>query len=211
MDLLTALLACNLYTADEALVRAIAQSNSHGNTFAVVDPAADYRELGVPPEPKTLEEAQARLSDITAKGGRPLLGLMQVPLAWMSTFGRKASDGFDACINISVGSAMLAAMDSECAAPRAAVVGAAPHRRRRRLPEVETLTPRRACVVAKYGEAIGMSDFGLLIRLELGSQSIRRETSKEAPILFPAPGERTWGPDCVFAPVGVEPRGEKLD
>jgi hypothetical protein len=212
MDLLTAILACNLYTADEPLVRAIAQSNSHGNQYAVVDPAMDFRDVSVPAEPKTLEEAEARLADLTSKGGHPLLGLMQVPPGWMTSFGREVGDAFDTCINISVGSAMLAAMDRECAAQSAVVVDVPPRHHHERLPTTETLTPRRACVVAKYGEAIAMRDFGLLIRLELGAQPAGRPSRKawEAPILFPVPDSRSWGPDCIFVPVaqGAEPSRE---
>ncbi len=201
MDLLTALLACNLYVADEPLVRAIAQSNSHGNPYAVVDAATDYRELSVPPEPKTLEEAGTRLAGIIYKGGRPLLGLMQVPPAWMSAFGRETNEAFDVCVNISVGSAILAAMDRECAVqPSVAVDLPSRQTRRRRLPQTETLGSRRACVVARYGEAIGMSDFGLLIRLELGAQPARSSShgGADAPIVFPVPDARAWGPDRIF-------------
>jgi hypothetical protein len=103
MDLLSILLACNLYTADEPLVRAIAQSNSHSNTFSVVDPTMDYRDVNVPAEPKTLDAALARLEEVTSKGGKPLLGLMQLPPTWMRMFGREPKDAFDACINVSIG------------------------------------------------------------------------------------------------------------
>ena len=36
MDVLTAILACSLYR-DDALVRAIAESNSRGNPYSLVD------------------------------------------------------------------------------------------------------------------------------------------------------------------------------
>jgi hypothetical protein len=105
------LLGCNLYTAAEPLVRAIAQSNSHSNPFSVVDPSMDYRQVEVPPDVRTLEAALARLDELTSKGGKPLLGLMQVPLAWMTAFGRQPPDAFDACVNVSVGTAMLSALN----------------------------------------------------------------------------------------------------
>jgi hypothetical protein len=162
MDLLSILLACNLYTADEPLVRAIAQSNSHSNTFSVVDPTMDYRDVNVPAEPKTLDAALARLEEVTSKGGKPLLGLMQLPPTWMRMFGREPKDAFDACINVSIGTAMLSALAHECATekgPRVTPVA----RRSRRLPVMVVLPPERACVVRKYGQAIGMPDFELLI------------------------------------------------
>ena len=203
MDLLSVLLACNLYTADEPLVRAIAQSNSHGNTFSVVDPTMDYRQVEVPPEPKNLDEAVGRLEDLTSKGGRPLLGLMQVPPAWMMMFGREPRDAFEACINVSVGTAMLSAMDRECAASAGPRIE--PHGRRR-LPATVTLPPRRACVARKYGQAIGLPDFELLITLELGGQrpTPRAAAPVDAPIVFPEPSARVWGPDCIFVPLATD-------
>ena len=206
MELLSILLACNLYTADEPLVRAIAQSNSHSNTFSVVDPTMDYRDVNVPAEPKTLDAALARLEEVTSKGGKPLLGLMQLPPTWMRMFGREPKDAFDACINVSIGTAMLSALAHECATekgPRVTPVA----RRSRRLPVMVVLPPERACVVRKYGQAIGMPDFELLITLELGGQ---RPTPPErapvdAPIVFPEPTDRSWGPDCIFMPLGGSP------
>jgi Transglycosylase SLT domain len=209
MDLLSILLACNLYTADEPLVRAIAQSNSHSNPFSVVDPSMDYRQVEVPPDPKTLETALARFDELTSKGGKPLLGLMQVPPAWMTAFGRQPRDAFDACINVSVGTAMLSGLDHECAAATGARVEPV-GRRSRRLPVTVTLPPRRACVVRKYGQAIGMPDFELLITLELGGQRPLQRAAEptDAPIVFPEPNARSWGPDCIFVPLaGLDPEG----
>jgi hypothetical protein len=205
MDLLSILLACNLYTADEPLVRAIAQSNSHSNPFSVVDPSMDYRDVNVPAEPKTLDAALARLEEVTSKGGKPLLGLMQLPPAWMRMFGREPKDAFDACINVSIGTAMLSALDHECAGavgPHVEPIG----RRSRRLPVMVVLPPDRACVVRKYGQAIGMPDFELLITLELGGQRPPRPSREpvDAPIVFPELNARTWGPDCIFVPLAQD-------
>jgi Transglycosylase SLT domain len=200
MDLLSILLACNLYTADEPLVRAIADSNSHGNPFAVVDPSMDYRQVEVPPDPKTLEAAVARLDELRGKGGKPLLGLMQVPAEWMKSFGREPRDAFDACINVSVGTAMLSALAHECALEKGPRVERVAHHGRR-LPVTVVLPPERACVVRKYGQAIGMPDFELLITLELGGQRPAQASRPpvDAPIIFPESGARSWGPDCIFA------------
>ena len=210
MDLLSVLLACNLYTADESLVRAIAQSNSHSNTFSVVDPSTDYRQVeAVPPDPKDIDAAMARLEELTSKGGRPLLGLMQVRPEWMKMFGREPRDAFDACTNVSVGTAMLSAMDRECTAsagPRIEPVG----RRSRRLPVTVTLPPQRACVARKYGHALGLPDFELLITLELGGQRpvVRASAPTDAPIVFPEPSEHAWGPTCIFAPLNASAEAE---
>jgi hypothetical protein len=210
MDLLSILLACNLYTADEPLVRAIAETNSHGNPFSVIDPSLDYRQVEVPPDPKTLEAALARLDDITSKGGKPLLGIMQLPPSWMKVFGRAPRDGFDACINVSIGTAMLSAMDHECAAQAGPRIEPVAHRSRR-LPVMVVLPPDRACVVRKYGQAIGLPDFELLISLELGGQRPLQppRAPVDAPIVFPEVNERTWGPDCIFVPLAQEFNAER--
>jgi Transglycosylase SLT domain len=210
MDLLSTLLACSLYTADAPLVRAIAQSNSHGNPFSVVDPTLDYRRVEVPPEPTTLEAALARLSELASKGGTPLLGLMQVPAAWMTTFGRGPRDAFDACTNVSVGTAMLSALAHECAKEGAPRIEPLSHHRRRRLPERPVLAADRACVVRRYGEAIGMPEFELLISLELGAQRPAQpeRAPVDAPIVFADPALRSCGADCILAPwaPSIEPR-----
>src|SRR5262249_27013554 len=147
---------------------AIAQSTRRSNPFFVLDPVLDYALIEVPPEPKTLEAAKARLADISAKGGHPLLGLLQIPPTWMTDFGRPLQDAFDPCINISIGSPMLSAMDGECSThPSGPSKRSAPARKRI---GGTPLPPRRACVLRKYAEATGMRDFELLIRLELGAQ-----------------------------------------
>lgn len=201
MDLLTALLACNLYAADEPLVRAIAESNSHSNPYYVADPAAEDTEIDVAPPTTTREEAVARAKEIVSKGGQPVLGLMQIPPAWTALFGRELPDAFDPCTNVAIGSAMLSAFDGECARQRPEVTKAPP-KRRKRLPPSALAPSRRACVIRKYGEAIHAADFEMITNLELGFQRPRARGTVpvDAPI-FPADTPRTWGPDCIFVPL----------
>jgi transglycosylase-like protein with SLT domain len=212
MDLLTALLACNLYTADESLVRAIAQSNSHSNPYYVSDPAIEYTEVDVPPESKTLDEAVTRAKEILSKGGQPVLGLMQIPPSWTAFFGRELADAFDPCTSVAIGSAMLSAFDEECARERPSHPDLPAPRRRRRLPPAALVPSRRACVIRKYGEAIRMADFEMVTNLELGFQRpvIRGSVSVDAPV-FPPDNARAWGPDCILVPwegiSGLAPRG----
>jgi hypothetical protein len=104
------LLASKLHTAAEPLVRAIAQSNSRSNHFSVVDPSMGYRQAEVPPDPRTLGAALVRLDELTSKGDKPLLGLMQVPPAWMTAFGRQPPER-STCVNVWVGTAMLSALN----------------------------------------------------------------------------------------------------
>jgi hypothetical protein len=120
MDVLTTILTCSLYLADDNLVRAIAESTSQSNPYFVIDTSVDMTQVDPPPPPKSASEALARTTDILSKGGRPLLGLLQVPPAWMGAFGRELSDAFDPCTNIAVGTAMLSQFDSECSSRRGA-------------------------------------------------------------------------------------------
>ena len=116
MDVLTTILTCSLYLADDSLVRAIAESSSQRNPYFVLDTSIERIVVDPPAPPKSASEAIARTTDILANGGRPVLGLMQVPPLWMSVFGRELADAFDPCTNIAVGTAMLSQFDSECAA-----------------------------------------------------------------------------------------------
>jgi hypothetical protein len=195
LDLLTTLLVCNLHGSDPALVRAIT-ANSHENRYFVADPAADYTELDVPPEPKTEADALARVRDIASHGGKPLLGLLQLPLSWLTFFGRDPAEAFDPCVNIAIGSAMLSAFDADCAKPskRHDV-------KTSRRPAVAIL-PRRLCVIRKYAEAMGESDFEEVVALELQSPSPTSAVAEptDAPI-FASPPARAWGPDCLLVPL----------
>src|SRR4029077_20975098 len=116
MDLLTAILACSVYTSDDALVRAIAESNSHGNEFSVLDASAQGADDLRQAKPRSLDAAVARLEDVRSRGGAPLLGWMQLPPGWVTMYGREMREAFDPCVNISIGTAMLSEFDYECAA-----------------------------------------------------------------------------------------------
>lgn len=203
MDLLTAMLACSVYTSDDALVRAIADSNSHGNQYAVLDAAASTESDGPPPaEPKTVEAAMARLEEIRSNGGKPLLGWMQLPPDWLTMFGREMREAFDPCINVTIGTAMLSTFDYECSESAPDRRGAA-QRPRRQSPRMRPMD-RRACVVRKYGEALGMAEFGLVTTLQLRYQrSADGSTGASAPIEFMA-GGRVWGADRILVPLATE-------
>jgi hypothetical protein len=183
MDLLTAILTCSLYFGDDDLVRAMAESASHSNPYYVLDASVDLTQVDPPPLPKNASEAAARTTDILASGGRPLVGLLQLPPAWMTAFRRDLADAFDSCTNIAVGTAMLSQFDFECTRagsakgplrPRDAKIGAA---------------SRRRCVLRKYEEAIGSSDFAAAAALELRYQRPAHPAVESAPI-FAAPTDR---------------------
>jgi hypothetical protein len=197
MDLLTTILACSLYASDDALVRAIAEGPSGKNPYLVLDAAVDPTEVDPPPAPKTETEALARARDLLAKGGRPLLGLLELPPAWLDVFGRDLASAFDPCTNIAVGTAMLSEFDFECGGHTAAGQGRASALER---------TNRRACVLRKYEAATGLVDFEGATLLELSFQRPMKAEIEAAPIFAPE-SARSWGPDqlLVHMPIAIVP------
>lgn len=188
MDVLAALLACSLYPADDALVRALAESNSDRNPYFVYDPTLDPSAGERQSDPHSLEQALARQAEVTAKGARPLLGLLELPAAWVTAFGRDTAQAFDACTNIAIGTAWLSTFESECA--RAA------HAPRSHAAALE----HRACVLRHYAEAVGMPELAAVVTLELRAQRPMPLAVFDAPI-FALPQARPWGPDRVFPPL----------
>ncbi len=197
MDLLTALLACSVYTSDDALVRAIAQSNSHGNQFSVLDANAETSDDPRPAEPRSVEVAMARLEDVRSAGDAPLLGWMQLPPDWVTMYGREMREAFDPCVNISIGTAMLSEFDYECAAAISMPTAHAPPRGKGS-PSRKSAAERRHCVIRKYGEALGMTDFALVTTLELGHQPPARDhATADSPVIGPDVANR-WGANRVL-------------
>lgn len=191
MDVLTALLACSLYPADDALVHAIAESNSESNPYFVYDPTLDPAEGQRQPDPHSLDQAVAREADVIAKRAVPLLGLFEIPPAWVAAFGRESAEAFDPCTNTAIATAWLSTFESECA--RAAHAAHAPHSKRVALEQ-------RPCVLRRYAEALHMPDVVTVVTLEVSAQRPTPLAIFNAPIFAPA-AARPWGPDHVFAPL----------
>jgi hypothetical protein len=182
MDLLTTILTCSLYASDDALVRAIAEGPSRTNPYLVLDPAADPDEA----EPDSGAQATARARSLLARGGRPVLGLLEVSPAWLDVFGRPLESAFEPCTNIAIGTAMLSEFDYECAAH-------APKGQSALLERVN----RRACVLRKYETATGSVDFEEAVLLELSAQAAAGAAVEDAPIFAPS-AEGPWGPDQLL-------------
>ena len=187
MDVLATILTCSLYASDDAVVRAIAEGPSGGNPYLVLDPVADSAEAAAPPSPKSVAEAAARAQGLIARGGRPLLGLLELLPAWLDLFGRPLASGFDPCVNIAIGTAMLSEFDHQCAASA---------RSRGQAPLLERVN-RRACVLRRYESAIGSDDFEEVIQLELSVQRPRAPSIEDAPILSPVAAPH-WGSDQLL-------------
>lgn len=188
MDLPSILLTCSLHF-DDALVRAVAESNSHANPYFVFDPSLDLTQLDPPPEPKNLADALALADEIRAKHAVPLLGLMEVPPTWMAAFGRELAEAFDPCTNIAVGTAMLSEFDAACAHPPGGRGSMA----------MRPAVGRRACVLSKYADAVHMPELVAIVSLELKFQRPAPPVPVDCPI-FATPTARPWGPDRIFFP-----------
>lgn len=144
MDVLSAILACSLYF-DDGLVRAIVQVNSDGNPLFVGDTVNLVSYEGV----KTLDQARATLSSVTSGQGRAVVGLMGVPPEWAQALGHTTAELWDACTNLSIGSAKLQEFADDCAHSRSRG-----HAKGSRLPSRGEAT--RLCVARRYGTAVGM-------------------------------------------------------
>jgi hypothetical protein len=195
MDLLITILTCSLYASDDALVRAIAEGPSGGDPYLVVNTASGAPEDDPNPAPRNQREATARAGELRAQGAPILLGLMELPPAWLDAFGRPLASAFDPCVNVAIGTAMLSEFDGKCASK----VPAGDERARR----LER-TNRRACVLRTYEAAISSPDFADAIWLELSAQVPKAASIEDAPIFAP-PSARDWGPDKILVPMPIAP------
>lgn len=153
-------MACSLHV-DHELVRAVAMSNAGGNRYSVIDAtvSSPIRET------KSLTDAVSRVAAIRARRHRPLLGLMLVPSEWAEHFGRDELALFDPCMNLAIGSAVLAELEATCPA-RAA----------------------RSCGLEQYERAVGLKDLKAVVLLQLGSlPSTPSPPWFTAPIFVPEP------------------------
>jgi len=189
VDVVTAILACSLYPTDDALVHAIA-ANAHMNPYFVYDPTPDTADGELPADPHSAAQALARADEVTAKGAKPLLGLLEIPPAWLAGFGRDRREAFDACVNVAIGTAWLAAFGTDCA------------RGGHGLPRVRGPRDTRACVLRRYADAIEMPDLVPVVTREL---ELRAKSPKPLAVidsgLFPTAPSGPWGPNRIFAPV----------
>jgi hypothetical protein len=192
---LAALLACSLY-ADDALVTAIAD-NVEQNPLSIVTPDEHSDSDAAGTAPSTIDQARAKLGEIMARGGSPLLGLMQVPPAWARTFGREPEELFDACVNVSIGTAMLSEFDYACARHvRTARAGAV---------RLAVADSRRRCVADRYADAIGMPEVATVVTLDLRYSRSLPAVASDAPIYAPARAVPGWGADCLLVYRAADP------
>jgi len=149
--LLALILSCSVHP-DDHLVQALAAKLSLDNQYFV----GDLSTLNTYDDAHSVADAKKVVDGILAKGGRPAVGYLSVPVTWASHFGRTVDQLFDGCTNVGVATAMLSEFDRTCAigpAPR-------PHtkrhsRRRRRRPGANT--PVRYCILRHLETELAIS------------------------------------------------------
>ena len=202
MNIVAAILTCSLYT-DDALVRAIVD-NAHDNPLAIFTRELDPTTGASSDTPETLEAAVAQLRASAAHGGRPLVGLMQIPVTWAQAFNREPADLFDPCINVSIGTAMLSEFDYACAKVATTAAAQGKGRGRARVPHTD-------CVARAYAQAIGIPELRTVIALGMHYRPAALATPTDAPIFAPTPGQQAWGSVCVFIGASSVPREGEID
>ena len=110
MDLLAALILSCSFHYDDHLVEALARKLSITNQYFV----GDLSDLNTYDSAKSVADAHRIVDAIIAKGDRPAVGFMAVPVTWAARFGRTTDDLFDGCTNISIATAMLSEYEHAC-------------------------------------------------------------------------------------------------
>jgi hypothetical protein len=110
MDVLLALiLSCSVHF-DDHLVEGLATKLSLDNQYFV----GDLSTLNTYDTARSVAEAHKIVDAILARGGRPAVGYLSIPVTWAARFGRTTDDLFDGCINIGIATAMLSEYDHAC-------------------------------------------------------------------------------------------------
>jgi len=192
MDLLTAVLACSLHP-DDQLVRAIVQVQSEGQQLFVGDLTA----LRGTDSARTVDEARTLFAGIERQGHRSALGLMGVSPAWAAQFDHQPSDLWDACINISVGTAKLSEFDYACRHPRAR---RRPGRGRAQPPSL-TSAVNRTCILRRYAAELLLPP--TFLSSVLSAMSTPALPAPPPPL--PAGPSADWSPGLFFGDTSATP------
>lgn len=194
MDLLTTISACSV-AKDFTLVLVMVLSFSEGNPFMVKDaaeietpPLYDPFEVSGDTEgavqlPRTREAALAKLERLRAAHRAPVIGLLPVPPSWATNFRRTPRQLLEPCVNLSIGSAMIAQFEYECGRKAG-----------------------RECVLERYAQAAGIDGFDVdvldAIRADGHPEGeavvLESEEVFSNPIHASANSDRDWGADRIF-------------
>jgi hypothetical protein len=153
MDVLALILTCSVYP-DDHLIRAMVELASQANANFV----GDLVTLVTFDRTTSAAESQKVVTELERRGGRPVVGLLGVPVSWASRYNKTASDLFDPCTNLMVGSSVLQSHYEACSATHSAsVTSAAPvSSRKQRMAPPEAI---RLCALQRYGAELGIDGF----------------------------------------------------
>jgi hypothetical protein len=156
MDVLALILTCSVYP-DDHLVRAMVELASQSNPNFV----GDLVTLVTFDRATSPTESQKVVTELERRGGKPVLGLLGVPVAWASRYGKKGGDLFDGCTNLMVGSSVLqshyeACSNTHSATPMSTASGPPMSHRRQRVAPPEAI---RLCALQRYGADLGIDGY----------------------------------------------------
>ena len=168
MDVLSLILVCSMYP-DEHLVRAMVDASSQGNQYFVADVAT----LVTFDKAANQTDAQTLVTELEKQGGRPLIGMLGLPPAWVTRGGGSSKikpDLFDSCTNLRIGTSVLAELYESCLrthtskVPEAAsnpskTAGAPTIAERARSQRTAPPEAVRLCALRRFGAEIGFEGY----------------------------------------------------
>ncbi len=151
MDVLALILTCSVYP-DDHLVRAMVDLASQENPHFV----GDLVTLVTFNRARSVPGAQRIVAELEKRGGKPVVGLLGVPVSWAARFQRTPADLLDGCANLKVGTTVLQRHYEACSASHSArpVIGPALPRTREAPPEAI-----RECALRRYGQDLGIDGY----------------------------------------------------
>jgi hypothetical protein len=178
MDVLTVVLACSLHPDQELVRTLIEDAGGRQNAYFV----GDLTSLNTYETLTSKEQALGVVSDLERKGGRPAVGLFAVPVSWAGRFGRRPADLFDACTNVAIGTAVLAAHEATCRTELEA------RTRRRRKHTTIPVEATRTCTLERYGAELGIANFSQAILKAMATRQLAAAT-------LPSAGDEDGAPE----------------
>jgi hypothetical protein len=151
MDVLALILTCSVYP-DDHLIRAMVDLASQENPHFV----GDLVTLVTFDRTNSLPEAQRVVTELERRGGKPVIGLLGVPVSWASRYQKTPADLFDACTNLMVGSSVLQSHYEACSSSHSASLLSPPAQRRSRMAPPEAI---RSCALRRFGADLGIDGY----------------------------------------------------
>jgi hypothetical protein len=151
MDILALILTCSVYP-DDHLIRAMVDLASQENPHFV----GDLVTLVTFDRTNSVTEAQRVMSELERRGGKPVVGLMGVPVSWATRFKKSAVDLFDGCTNLMVGSSVLQSHYEACTNAHSTSQRSSSSQRKTRVAPPEAI---RQCALRRYGADLGIDGY----------------------------------------------------